>query len=294
VLRAERRVGQFARSFALGTELDEERAVARFENGVLELTLPKKQAPPPAASRSPDRSREAHRGAQAAPLRRGATGQARRTAPAARRARRRSRPRSPAPGPSRARGCPAPGRSARRPARARRAHAGPSSSTSRNAAPAAPVPVRTVTRAPRPGVVQRVLDQVGGQLAQHRRVARTGAGSSSKPRSASAAIAACTQSSTPAPPRRPGRSRHARPRCAVASGSIARQRQQLARHPRHPHAGLVGPAHRPLGARPAAVACAPARAASSARPAASSAGARRWPRSGCGWPPRTAAARTAS
>lgn len=45
VLRSERYKGQFARSFALGTELDEERAAARYENGVLELTLPKKQAP---------------------------------------------------------------------------------------------------------------------------------------------------------------------------------------------------------------------------------------------------------
>lgn len=45
VLRAERYQGQFARSFALGAELDEERASARYDNGVLELTLPKKQAP---------------------------------------------------------------------------------------------------------------------------------------------------------------------------------------------------------------------------------------------------------
>ncbi|HYF59927.1 MAG TPA: Hsp20/alpha crystallin family protein [Burkholderiaceae bacterium] len=42
VLRSERYYGQFARSFALGDELDDERAAARFENGVLELTLPKK------------------------------------------------------------------------------------------------------------------------------------------------------------------------------------------------------------------------------------------------------------
>lgn len=45
VLRAERFVGQFARSFVLGSELDEDKSVARYENGVLEVTLPKKQQP---------------------------------------------------------------------------------------------------------------------------------------------------------------------------------------------------------------------------------------------------------
>lgn len=45
VLRAERFVGQFARTFVLGSELDDEKASARYENGVLELTLPKKQQP---------------------------------------------------------------------------------------------------------------------------------------------------------------------------------------------------------------------------------------------------------
>ena len=45
VLRAERFVGQFARTFVLGNELDDEKASARYENGVLELTLPKKQQP---------------------------------------------------------------------------------------------------------------------------------------------------------------------------------------------------------------------------------------------------------
>lgn len=45
VLRAERFAGQFARSFQLGSEIDEDRSTAKFENGVLELTLPKKQAP---------------------------------------------------------------------------------------------------------------------------------------------------------------------------------------------------------------------------------------------------------
>ena len=42
VLRSERYYGQFARSFALTDEIDEERAQAKFENGVLELSLPKK------------------------------------------------------------------------------------------------------------------------------------------------------------------------------------------------------------------------------------------------------------
>ena len=42
VLRSERYVGQFARSFTLASDIDEERSSARFENGVLELTLPKK------------------------------------------------------------------------------------------------------------------------------------------------------------------------------------------------------------------------------------------------------------
>ena len=42
VLRSERYYGQFARSFALTDEIDDERAGAKFENGVLELTLPKK------------------------------------------------------------------------------------------------------------------------------------------------------------------------------------------------------------------------------------------------------------
>jgi len=42
VLRSERYYGQFARSFALTDEIDEDKAGAKFENGVLELTLPKK------------------------------------------------------------------------------------------------------------------------------------------------------------------------------------------------------------------------------------------------------------
>ena len=41
-LRTERFFGKTARRFALPQELDEAQAVARFENGVLLLTLPKK------------------------------------------------------------------------------------------------------------------------------------------------------------------------------------------------------------------------------------------------------------
>ncbi len=42
VLRSERYYVAFARSFALTDEIDDEKAGAKFENGVLELTLPKK------------------------------------------------------------------------------------------------------------------------------------------------------------------------------------------------------------------------------------------------------------
>lgn len=41
-LRTERFFGKSARRFALPVELDESKAVARFTDGVLELTLPKK------------------------------------------------------------------------------------------------------------------------------------------------------------------------------------------------------------------------------------------------------------
>ncbi len=44
VLRSERYFGKVARSFQLAQELDESKAVARFVDGVLELTLPKKAA----------------------------------------------------------------------------------------------------------------------------------------------------------------------------------------------------------------------------------------------------------
>jgi len=43
VLRSERYYGKVYRSFALGQEVDETAARAKFENGVLELVLPKKE-----------------------------------------------------------------------------------------------------------------------------------------------------------------------------------------------------------------------------------------------------------
>jgi HSP20 family protein len=44
VLRSERYYGKVYRAFALAQDVDQEGASARYENGVLELTLPKKQA----------------------------------------------------------------------------------------------------------------------------------------------------------------------------------------------------------------------------------------------------------
>jgi HSP20 family protein len=44
VLRRERCAGRVSRSFALEHEVDEAAASARYQDGVLELTLPKKQA----------------------------------------------------------------------------------------------------------------------------------------------------------------------------------------------------------------------------------------------------------
>jgi len=44
VLHSERVYGKVSRSFALPQELDEAKAEARFRDGVLELTLPKKAA----------------------------------------------------------------------------------------------------------------------------------------------------------------------------------------------------------------------------------------------------------
>lgn len=45
MLRGERFYGTMARSFALASEIDEAAVQARYENGVLSLALPKKQAP---------------------------------------------------------------------------------------------------------------------------------------------------------------------------------------------------------------------------------------------------------
>jgi HSP20 family protein len=42
VLHRERYYGKFARAFRLGTEIDQAAASAKFTDGVLELTLPKK------------------------------------------------------------------------------------------------------------------------------------------------------------------------------------------------------------------------------------------------------------
>lgn len=44
VLRTERYFGKVSRSFQLGQDVDEAKAVAKFNDGVLELTLPKKLA----------------------------------------------------------------------------------------------------------------------------------------------------------------------------------------------------------------------------------------------------------
>ena len=44
LLRSERQYGYTTRSFTLGSPVDEAKADAKYENGVLELTLPKKSA----------------------------------------------------------------------------------------------------------------------------------------------------------------------------------------------------------------------------------------------------------
>jgi HSP20 family protein len=44
VLRIERQYGKVYRAFVLPQDVDQEKAQARYENGVLELTLPKKAA----------------------------------------------------------------------------------------------------------------------------------------------------------------------------------------------------------------------------------------------------------
>lgn len=50
VLRSERYIGAVSRSIRLPVDIDESRAVAKYSNGVLTLTLPKK-APPQGARR---------------------------------------------------------------------------------------------------------------------------------------------------------------------------------------------------------------------------------------------------
>jgi HSP20 family protein len=42
VVHSERYFGKIARAFRLGEELDESKAVAKYTDGILELTLPKK------------------------------------------------------------------------------------------------------------------------------------------------------------------------------------------------------------------------------------------------------------
>jgi len=44
LLRSERQYGYATRSFTLSSAVDESKADAKYENGVLELTLPKKSA----------------------------------------------------------------------------------------------------------------------------------------------------------------------------------------------------------------------------------------------------------
>ena len=43
VVHSERYYGTLARAFRLGQEVDRDRVVAKYENGILELTLPKKE-----------------------------------------------------------------------------------------------------------------------------------------------------------------------------------------------------------------------------------------------------------
>jgi HSP20 family protein len=47
LIYAERNATKYARSFTLPSEVDDAGAQAKFENGVLTLTLPKKQPPQP-------------------------------------------------------------------------------------------------------------------------------------------------------------------------------------------------------------------------------------------------------
>lgn len=45
LVHSERRLGKLSRAFRLGYEIDEAKAQAKYADGVLELTLPKKAAP---------------------------------------------------------------------------------------------------------------------------------------------------------------------------------------------------------------------------------------------------------
>jgi len=47
ILRSERRLGKISRAFRLAQEIDESRASAKYNDGVLELTLPKKETASP-------------------------------------------------------------------------------------------------------------------------------------------------------------------------------------------------------------------------------------------------------
>ena len=49
VLRSERYYGKVYRAFSLAQEVDQENAKAKYENGVLELILPKRASAPPAS-----------------------------------------------------------------------------------------------------------------------------------------------------------------------------------------------------------------------------------------------------
>ena len=46
LLRSERYFGKVSRSFQLGQEIDDGKAIAKFNDGILELTLPKRAASP--------------------------------------------------------------------------------------------------------------------------------------------------------------------------------------------------------------------------------------------------------
>ena len=46
LLRSERYFGKISRSFQLGQEIDDGKAIAKFNDGILELTLPKRAASP--------------------------------------------------------------------------------------------------------------------------------------------------------------------------------------------------------------------------------------------------------